>query len=48
MVVNDWQRTMLYELDQAIQKLRGRVGDVEEIVTLTGHYHYLVRQWASG
>lgn len=47
MVADDWQRTMLFELDQAIQKLRGRIGDVEEVVALTGHYHNLVRQWAS-
>lgn len=47
MIANDWQRTMLYELDQAIQKLRARIGDVEEVVALTGHYHNLVRQWAS-
>lgn len=47
MVAGDWQRTMLFELDQAIQKLRSRLGDVDEVVTLTGHYHNLVRQWAS-
>ena len=47
MVASDWQRTMLFELDQAIQKLRGRIGDVDEVVTLTGHYHNLVRQWAT-
>jgi PKHD-type hydroxylase len=46
MVRDDWQRTMLYELDCNIQSLRSRVGDSEEIVGLTGHYHNLLRQWA--
>ena len=47
MVASDWQRTMLYDLDCAIQKLRQRIGDVDEVVALTAHYHNLVRQWAS-
>ncbi len=42
----DWQRTMLYELDQAIQKLRARLGDDAETVALTSHYHNLLRLWA--
>ncbi|HTD03373.1 Fe2+-dependent dioxygenase [Undibacterium sp.] len=46
MVRDDWQRSMLFELDQNIQKLRARVGDCEEVVGLTGHYHNLLRQWA--
>ena len=40
------QRQMLFELDQNIQKLRARLGDVQEVVGLTGHYHNLVRQWS--
>jgi PKHD-type hydroxylase len=46
MVPDDGRRTMLFELDQNIQKLRARIGDGEEVVALTGHYHNLVRQWA--
>jgi PKHD-type hydroxylase len=46
MVSDDGRRTMLFELDQNIQKLRARMGDCQEVVALTGHYHNLVRQWA--
>ncbi|WP_039914361.1 Fe2+-dependent dioxygenase [Cellvibrio mixtus] len=46
MVRDDWQRNLLYELDCNIQSLRQKVGDSEEIVGLTGHYHNLLRQWA--
>jgi PKHD-type hydroxylase len=46
MVRDDWRRSMLYELDRNIQALRQRVGDSEEIVGLTGHYHNLLRQWS--
>jgi PKHD-type hydroxylase len=45
MVRDDGQRTQLYELDQAIQALRARVGDAPELVTLTGLYHNLMRRW---
>lgn len=46
MVRDDWQRNMLYELDSNIQQLREKVGDSEEILGLTGHYHNLLRQWS--
>jgi PKHD-type hydroxylase len=46
MVADAAQRAMLFELDQNIQKLRMRLGDGEEVVALTGHYHNLVRQWS--
>lgn len=46
MVRDDWQRTLLFELDQNIQKLRARIGDAQEVVGLTSHYHNLLRQWA--
>lgn len=46
MVRDDWQRGLLYELDDNIQSLRTKVGDCEEVVGLTGHYHNLLRQWA--
>jgi PKHD-type hydroxylase len=47
MVRDDWQRSMLYELDCNIQSLRQKVGDTEELLGLTGHYHNLLRQWAN-
>ena len=46
MVRDDWQRTMLFELDAVIQKLRAASGDTEEAVALTAHYHNLLRMWA--
>jgi PKHD-type hydroxylase len=46
MVRDVGQRAQLYELDQAIQSLRARLGDGAELVALTGHYHNLLRRWA--
>jgi PKHD-type hydroxylase len=46
MVRDEAARTMLFELDSAIQGLRGQVGDNDEVVRLTGLYHNLVRRWA--
>jgi len=46
MVRDDGRRTMLYELDTTIQKLRGKHGESEEAVALTSHYHNLLRMWA--
>ena len=46
MVREDARRGMLFELDQAIQALRMRVGDCDEVVALTSHYHNLLRLWA--
>ena len=40
-----WQRKMLFELDMTILKLRGQLGDCEEVLSLTSHYHNLLRQW---
>lgn len=45
MVRDDGQRHTLFELDQTIQKLRMKFGDGEEVLSLTGHYHNLLRQW---
>jgi len=47
MVRDNHQRSMLFELDQTLQKLRARVGESEESVALTGHYHNLLRLWAN-
>ena len=46
MIRDEAARTMLFELDNAIQALRGKHGESEELVSLTGLYHNLVRRWA--
>lgn len=47
MVKSDERRTLLWELDQAIQKLSVKVGQGDpEVVSLTGSYHNLLRMWA--
>lgn len=46
MIRQDWQRHMLFELDQTIQRLRATLGDNAETTTLTSHYHNLLRLWA--
>jgi PKHD-type hydroxylase len=46
MVRDDTQRTMLFELDQTIQKLRLLHGETSEALALTNHYHNLLRMWA--
>lgn len=46
LVRDAWQRNMLFDLDMALLKLRAQVGNSAEIVTLTGHYHNLLRQWS--
>jgi PKHD-type hydroxylase len=46
MVRDDSARTLLFDLDTAIQSLRGKHGETAEAVQLTGVYHNLVRHWA--
>lgn len=46
MVRDDAQRRQIYELDQAIQSLRAKYGDGPEVLTLTNHYHNLLRLWS--
>jgi PKHD-type hydroxylase len=46
MVRDEAARTMLFELDTAIQGLRQGIGDQEQVVSLTGLYHNLLRRWA--
>ncbi len=46
MVREDTRRTLLYDLDNAIRSLRGRLGEDPAVVQLTGVYHNLIRQWA--
>ena len=47
LVRDDGQRTLLFDLDQAIQGLGTKVpeGDAH-LLKLTGTYHNLLRQWA--
>lgn len=46
LVCDAWQRSLLFNLDMTILKLRTQLGNTEEIVDLTGHYHNLLRQWS--
>lgn len=46
LVRDDARRTMLFEMDQTIQKLRDRLGETDETVSLTGQYHNLLRMWS--
>ncbi len=46
LVRDAWRRSMLFELDMTILKLRKQLGDTAEVVALTGHYHKLLQQWA--
>ena len=47
MVRDDGERRILFELDQAVQDVAGRLGqDYPATVRLTGTYHNLLRRWA--
>jgi PKHD-type hydroxylase len=46
MVRDDGQRTLLYDLDMAIQSVSGQRPDDPAAVQLTGVYHNLLRRWA--
>lgn len=46
MIRDDGQRTILFDLDAAIQRLNRDTGDSALAVQFTGIYHNLVRQWA--
>jgi PKHD-type hydroxylase len=47
MIRDDAQRALLLNLDSTIQNLSKRIGQGDpQIVTLTGIYHNLLRQWA--
>lgn len=45
LVRDAWQRKLLFDLDMSILKLRGQLGDSEEVLGLTSTYHNLLRQW---
>lgn len=42
------KRQMLFDLDMSLIRLRQAHGDSEDMMTLTAHYHNLVRLWAEG
>jgi PKHD-type hydroxylase len=46
MVRDDAERTLLFDLDVAIQRLNAERSDDPSVVQLTGIYHNLVRRWA--
>jgi PKHD-type hydroxylase len=46
MVRDDGRRTVLFDLDGAIQRLHGELPDHPVGVQLTAVYHNLIRQWA--
>ncbi len=47
MVRDDGQRTLLYELDTAIQTLNRTQADDSARTTLVGNYHNLLRMWSN-
>jgi PKHD-type hydroxylase len=46
MVRDDGQRTLLFDLDLAIQRIAGDLPDHPSVVQLTNVYHNLLRRWA--
>ena len=46
LVRDDSQRTLLFEMDNAIQQLTADVPDHPSLLQLTGTYHNLLRRWA--
>lgn len=46
MVREDAQRTLLFDLDMSIQRVRNEIGDHEVLIAQTGIYHNLLRRWA--
>jgi PKHD-type hydroxylase len=46
MIREDSQRTLLFDLDMAIQRLNRDMADHPSAVQFTGIYHNLLRQWA--
>lgn len=47
LVREDAQRSLLFDMDMAIVRLRQQLGDNEHIVALTSVYHNLLRRWAT-
>jgi PKHD-type hydroxylase len=46
MVRDDGQRTLLFDLDMAIQRIGGEIPDHPSVIQFTGVYHNLLRRWA--
>lgn len=46
MVRDDGQRTLLFDMDSAIQQLGATQADATALVRLTGSYHNLLRMWS--
>ena len=46
MVRDDGRRTLLFDLDLAIQRLGSELAEHPSVLQLTGVYHNLLRQWA--
>lgn len=46
MIRDDGQRTLLFDMDMAIQRLNATQADDASLVRLTGCYHNLLRMWA--
>jgi PKHD-type hydroxylase len=46
LVRDDGQRTLLFDLDTAIQRITVDIPDHPAAVQLTGVYHNLLRQWS--
>ena len=46
LIRDEGQRTILFDLDVAIQRLTATGADAEARTTLIGCYHNLLRQWA--
>jgi PKHD-type hydroxylase len=46
LVRDDAQRTLLFEMDASIERLRTGDADADAVLRLTGVYHNLLRQWA--
>lgn len=46
LIRDDGRRTLLFDMDTAIQRLAASVPDHPSTVQLTGVYHNLLRQWA--
>lgn len=47
MVRDDAQRSLLFDLDTAIQRLNQSAADERAIMQLTGSYHNLLRMWST-
>jgi len=47
LVRDDAQRTLLFDIDTAIQRLNQSAADERALVQLTGSYHNLLRMWST-